>query len=97
MPIVCEHLHLGTYFEIAEIAGLRGTTSKFLGEFANIFYSQKWAKKCNLLALLNSSETHKINCGNRLHFFCFLPGKPFKQRRDFGDHCLKNRRKQRDI
>ena len=33
------------------------------------FTSKNGLKKCNLFALLNSSETHKMNCGNRLHFF----------------------------
>ena len=52
----------------------------FWGILPTFFTAKNGQKSWYLLALLNSLETHKINCGNRYQFFSCLPGKPFKRK-----------------
>ena len=41
----------------------------FLGNLPTFFTAKNDKKNCNLLALLNSLEAYKINCGNRYQLF----------------------------
>ena len=61
------------------------------------FWAKCGPKSWYLLALWNSSDTYKINCGNRYQLFSSLPGQPFKRKWDFGDTWWKIPSRQRGI
>ena len=62
------------------------------------FFRAKYGQKSwYLLALWNSSDTCKTNCGNRYQLFSGLPGQPFKRKWDFGDYWWKIPSRQRGI